>query len=98
MKARVIAKMGGRNILFRDELGLVHQCKGYQLERGARLFWTLCQRDAPADDVHAQAPGEVLTCPDCLAVASQPARRILEAHREQPKPSVGGLPYRLEPD
>jgi hypothetical protein len=89
--------MSGRNIVFRDELGLVHQCKGYETGKRTRLFWTLCQRDAPAEEVRAQTHEQAVTCPDCLQIISRPARRILSAPR-LPRRAVGGLPFRLDPE
>jgi hypothetical protein len=98
MTGEIITKMSGRNIVFRDEVGLVHQCKGYEAGNRTRLFWTLCQRGAPAEEVRAQTHGQAVTCPDCLQVTARPARQILSAHHRRPRRVVGGLPFRPDPE
>jgi len=98
MLGEIITRLGGRYIAYRDEIGLVHRCKGCRTDAATPLFWTLCNRDAAADAVHGQARGERVTCPDCLRLASQPVRLILQAFAAKPRPAVGGLPYRSDPD
>ncbi|KAB2919330.1 MAG: hypothetical protein F9K29_05750 [Hyphomicrobiaceae bacterium] len=98
MSGQMITRLDGRNICYHDELGVLHQCKGFRLDRRTRLFWTLCNRDAPADKVHAQARGEALTCPECHWMACEQARRIWAASAIRPRPTVGGLPFKPDLD
>lgn len=98
MSGQILTKLGGRDIMFRDEMGLVHRCKGFASGKRRQLFWTHCHLDAPEHGVHGQARHEAVTCPDCLAVASEPARRILAADAVAPRPAVGGPPFKLDPD
>lgn len=94
MKTDVIDRVRGRKLLYTDKLGLVHQCRGYAAGEHRLVFWTLCQSDAPAEAVRPQTPPEAITCPECLEVASRPARRILQAQRTRPRRAVGGPPYK----
>jgi hypothetical protein len=101
MPARIVTRLKGRNITYTDRLGLVHQCKGYGAAGGGRrfwTFWTVCHRDAPAEAVHPQGPGEAITCPDCLNMVSEPARRILAKRTVAQRPAVGGLPFKPDPE
>jgi hypothetical protein len=97
MSGRIVTRLEGRQIVHVDRLGLVHRCKGIAAGKHRRLFWTVCHRDAPACAVRAQVRREAVTCPDCLDVVSEPARRILAAWEPAPRPSVGGLPFKPDP-
>jgi hypothetical protein len=90
----VITRLRGRNIVYRDGMGLLHQCKGFASGGRARLYWTLCQADAPAQAVRPQRRGETIACPQCWAIAAEDGRRILAAAAIKPRVPVGGLPFR----
>jgi hypothetical protein len=94
MRGRIVTRLNGRSIVYRDELGLQHQCRGYVRNRHARLFWTLCHLDAPAEAVGPQQPGERVSCPQCRDVLARPARRILATAGFRPRRAVGGLPFK----
>jgi hypothetical protein len=98
MTGRLRTQLGGRDIIYRDAAGLVHRCKGFEHRGGPRIFWTVCHMDAPAVRVRRRARGQAVTCPLCLAVLCEPARRILAAARSAPRPAVGGLPFKPELD
>ena len=96
MPGQILVKRNGRNIVYRDRIGLLHQCKGYLSNERAPIFWTLCHGDVAAEELRPQARGETLTCPDCRRAASRPARRILAAAALQSRWAVGGLPFKPE--
>jgi hypothetical protein len=96
MANEILSKIDRRNIIYRDDIGLLHQCRGCRLRRRAPLFWTLCHLDAPADRVRPQRKSEVVSCPDCREIVSRPARQILEAFALRERPAVGGPPFRSQ--
>lgn len=94
MSGQILTKLGGRSIVYQDEIGLLHRCKGFDHGKQTRLFWTLCHRDAPVEEVRPQARGETVTCPECVNVISATARQILATSRADTRPAVGGLPFK----
>src|SRR5438093_239678 len=93
MSGQILTRLKGRNIVYRDEIALLHRAKG--IDRGGRnrLFWTLCHKDAPAEEVRPQTRGERVTCPECQDALSGTARQILAVPRLDPRPAVSGLPF-----
>jgi hypothetical protein len=75
-------------------MGQVHACGGPAAHRRAPVYRTLCHLDVPPGRVHRRARREVVTCPDCLELLCEPARRILGAPLRSERPAVGGLPFK----
>jgi len=96
MANEILRKIDRSNIIYRDDIGLLHQCRGCRLRRRAPLFWTLCHLDAPADRVRPQRKSEVVSYSDCREIVSRPARQILEAFALRERPAVSGPPFRSQ--
>lgn len=93
MSDQLLTRLKGRDICYEDWMGHVHVCRGYKSRGRKRTYRALCNLDVSASKVHPRVRREAVTCPDCLAVAREPARRVLAA-RSPARPTVGGLPFK----
>lgn len=58
------ARQRGLHVLWTDPRGVTHECSGNMVHPGIVLFWTLCERDVPADASHVAREGG--DCPACI--------------------------------
>jgi hypothetical protein len=58
----------GRPIWWAGSDGKVHVCEGSDIHRGVRIFWTMCERDVPANTAFLPASDDRVTCEKCLQV------------------------------
>ena len=68
-----IHEINDRPIWWKDAQGFVHACEGADVHPGVRLFWTLCQRDVPANAAHHPNVGDKITCATCAHAETQRA-------------------------
>lgn len=58
---------------WQDKAGVIHRAAGAFVHPGIRLLWTLCEKhDIPANGAWLMEPGDEITCPECIAKATQP--------------------------
>jgi hypothetical protein len=93
MPDQVFTRLKCRDICYEDWMGLVHVCRGYASRGRKPTYRALCNLEVAPDKVHPRARREAVTCPDCLALACEPARRVLAA-RTPARAAVGGLPFK----
>lgn len=67
MNQATIRTINDREIWWQDKQGLVHACEGADVHRNVRLFWTLCERDVPANTAFHPGSDDKLTCATCGA-------------------------------
>lgn len=65
-----IKHINGRPIWWQDGQGTIHVCKGADVHRNVRLFWTLCEKDVPANTAFHPGDDDRVTCNTCLAKSS----------------------------
>lgn len=66
-----IREINNRPIWWKDKQDFVHICEGADVHRDVRLFWTLCERDVPANTGFHPGLDERVTCATCLQRAKQ---------------------------
>ena len=66
-----ITRINDRPIWWQDKAGVIHVCEGDDVHRGVRLFWTLCNRDVPANEAFFPATNDRATCEACLTAAKK---------------------------
>ena len=68
----LIEKVKGRNVFFTDKNGVTHKANGAEVHRGVNLFWTLCEKDIPANEGFTMRDGDdpEITCTICKSEAS----------------------------
>lgn len=64
---KLITQINSRPIWWQDKSGVMHACEGADVHRDVRLFWTLCQRDVPANAAFIPADNDRLSCEQCLS-------------------------------